>query len=81
MLIPTDGFGGVIGDHAVAERGRTECLLDLSADDAEEETEIVGRARRAGARIIEEPANQPWGYAGLFSDPDGHLWSVTALAE
>jgi uncharacterized protein len=25
-----------------------------------------------------EPAQQPWGYAGIFADLDGHLWSVVA---
>lgn len=24
------------------------------------------------------PGRQPWGYAGAFADPDGHLWMITA---
>lgn len=35
------------------------------------------RARRAGATIVTEPGQRPWGYAGAFTDPDGHLWMVT----
>jgi hypothetical protein len=31
MLIPADGFAGVIGEHRVAGRGLTECLLDVAA--------------------------------------------------
>jgi uncharacterized protein len=22
------------------------------------------------------PGQQPWGYAGAFADPDGHIWMV-----
>jgi predicted lactoylglutathione lyase len=77
MLIPSDGFGWVVGDHQVAARGHTECLLDMSAAGPSEVREIVERARAAGARIVNEPGEVPWGYAALFADPDGHLWSVT----
>jgi hypothetical protein len=38
------------------------------------------RARGAGAQIVREPAQQPWGYSAAFADPDGHLWRVTPLA-
>jgi uncharacterized glyoxalase superfamily protein PhnB len=31
-----------------------------------------------GAQVVAEPEEQPWGYAGTFADPDGHLWMVTA---
>ena len=73
MLIPRVGFGWVIADNAVAEPGTSECVLSLTGDvDA-----LVGRARAAGATIVAEPGQQPWGhYAGTFADPDGHLWLV-----
>ncbi len=35
----------------------------------------VARARAAGAT---EPAPRPRGYGAAFTDPDGHLWTVTA---
>ena len=76
MLVPRGGFGWVIGDNVVAEPGTSECVLGLSGDvDA-----IVAQARAAGAIVISEPARQPWGYAGTFADPDGHLWMVSAAA-
>jgi len=31
MLIPTGGFGWIIGDHEVAPPGRSECVLSLAA--------------------------------------------------
>ncbi|YCI06723.1 VOC family protein (plasmid) [Ensifer sp. D2-11] len=39
--------------------------------------EVMEQARRAGARIV-KPAQESFygGYAGYFTDPDGHLWEV-----
>jgi predicted lactoylglutathione lyase len=74
MLVPRGGFGWVIGDHEVAQPGHSECVLSLGA----EVDETIERARRAGATIVSEPAQQPWGYTGTFADPDGHLWMVTS---
>jgi uncharacterized protein len=78
MLVPTGGFGWVIGDHEVAPRGQSECVLSLGARTDDDVAETVERARRAGATIVTEPGRQPWGYAGAFADPDGHLWMVTS---
>jgi uncharacterized protein len=78
MLVPTGGFGWVIGDHEVAPPGRSECVLSLSAGGNAEVDALVERARQAGATVISEPAQQPWGYVGTFADPDAHLWMVTA---
>ena len=78
MLVPTGGFGWAIGDREVAEPWACECLLSLDAPDAAAVDALVGRARSAGADVVAEPAQQPWGYAGTFADLDGHLWSVVA---
>jgi predicted lactoylglutathione lyase len=77
MLIPTGGFGWVIGRHEVAPRGQSECLLGLGATSTEDADAIVERARAAGGEVVAEPTTQPWGYAGVFADPDGHLWMVS----
>lgn len=78
MLIPTGGFGWVVGDRAVAESGTSECVLSVTAADEAAVDALVERARRAGATVATEPAPQPWGYAAAFADPDGHVWTVTA---
>ena len=78
MLVPTDGFGWVIGDHQVAAVGTSECVLGIGSSTDDEVNEIVERARRAGATVAAEPAPQPWGYAASFADPDGHIWTVTS---
>jgi uncharacterized protein len=78
MLVPTGGFGWVIGDREVAPRGQSECVLSLGADTEAGVDELVERAQRAGAEIVTEPGRQPWGYTGAFADPDGHVWMVTS---
>lgn len=76
MLVPTGGFDWVIGDHEVAEHGQSECILDLRTETDAAVDEVVERAHQAGAEIVTEPGQQPWGYAGAFADPDGHIWQV-----
>ena len=78
MLVPTGGFGWVIGDHQVAAVGTSECVLGIGAATDDDVDQIVERARRAGATVATEPAPQPWGYAAAFADPDGHIWTVTS---
>ncbi|MFC4020959.1 VOC family protein [Micromonospora sp. GCM10011542] len=78
MLIPTGGFGWVIGQHEVAARGHSECLLNLPVATPEDVDRLVERARADGAEVVTEPVAQPWGYTGVFADPDGHLWMVSA---
>ncbi|NSC22122.1 VOC family protein [Streptomyces albus subsp. chlorinus] len=78
MLIPTGGFGWVIGDHTVAEPGSSECVLAVPVADESDVDALVARAVRAGAGTVSAPARRPWGYAGAFTDPDGHIWLVQA---
>lgn len=77
MLVPTVGFGWLIGDHEVARHGHSECVLSLGTGTEPGVDELVKRAHQAGAEIVTEPGQQPWGYAGAFADPDGHIWMVT----
>jgi catechol 2,3-dioxygenase-like lactoylglutathione lyase family enzyme len=43
----------------------------------EEADAVTEEARRAGARIVREPAATFWGgYSAVFVDPDGHPWEV-----
>jgi predicted lactoylglutathione lyase len=78
MLIPTGGFGGVIGDRDIATQGSSECLFNLAAETNAGVDEIVEHACGAGAESVTAPGHQPWGYAGAFADPDGHVWLVTS---
>ena len=78
MLIPNDGFGWVIGNRDVATRGSNECLLNLATETDTGVDDMVKRACEAGAESVIAPGHQPWGYAGTFADPDGHVWMVTS---
>jgi catechol 2,3-dioxygenase-like lactoylglutathione lyase family enzyme len=59
----TDGFGGVALAHNVRSAGEVD--------------EIVAAAGQAGATITRPPAETFYGgYAGCFTDPDGHVWEI-----
>ena len=78
MLIPTGGFGWVLGNRDIATSGSSECVLNLAAETDSGVDETVKRACEAGAERVTAPGHQPWGYAGTFADPDGHVWMVTS---
>jgi predicted lactoylglutathione lyase len=58
-----DGFGGV----ALAHNVQTTAEVD----------EVLAVAQQAGATIT-RPARETFygGYAGCFTDPDGHVWEI-----
>jgi uncharacterized protein len=60
----------------VAPPGHSECVLGLPAETDSGVDELMERARHAGAEIVTEAGEHPWGYAGAFADPDGHVWMV-----
>jgi uncharacterized glyoxalase superfamily protein PhnB len=47
--------------------------LHLEVDDVDESTE---RARRSGASVEREPADQPYGRGAVIVDPFGHRWML-----
>jgi hypothetical protein len=80
MLVPTDGFGWVLGGRAVAEPGTSETVLGLALDDAAAVEAGVRRVVEQGGTLVTEPAQQPWGFCATIADPDGHLWMLQAAA-
>jgi catechol 2,3-dioxygenase-like lactoylglutathione lyase family enzyme len=43
----------------------------------DEVDQVIGQARKAGAKIVKAPEDTFYGgYAGYFQDLDGHLWEV-----
>jgi uncharacterized protein len=84
MLIPTGGFGWVIGGREQTPSGTHECLIAVGLPSERDVDELMRRAEDAGAEIVYPAASQSWGpgdhvdaYAGVFSDPDGHLWQIS----
>jgi predicted lactoylglutathione lyase len=78
MLIPRGGFERAAGGGPAAPPGQRECFLAISAATPADTDALVRRAVAAGAGLVLPPGQQPWGYAGAFADPDGHLWMVRA---
>jgi uncharacterized protein len=76
MLIPTGGFGWVTGDRERSPRDTHECLIAIGQATDAAVDELVRRAQDAGAEIVMEAGDRQWGYAGAFTDPDGHMWQV-----
>jgi len=76
MLIPTGGFGWVLSGRDQAAAGQSECILALSLPTRADVDDLIARAAAAGAVIVREPGEQPWGYDGAFADPDGHVWQI-----
>lgn len=63
--ITDDGsrFGGVVLAHNVGSRGEVDG--------------VVSAAEAAGAEVTRRPAATFYGgYAGVFRDPDGHVWEI-----
>jgi hypothetical protein len=76
MLIPTGGFGWVLGDQPAAPTGTSECILSVHADTESAVNALVTKAVAAGAKLVTEATRKPWAYLATFTDPDGHLWMV-----
>ena len=76
MLVPTGGFDRITGDQPAAPNGYSECVLTVATNTDEGVQQLIHFARAAGATTITEAGQQPWGYAGAFADPDGHIWMV-----
>lgn len=46
-------------------------------DSRNEVDAVLQRAQSAGATVVDQPHERPWGiYSGYFCDPDGHLWEI-----
>jgi hypothetical protein len=81
MLIPSVGFGWVIGGRKRAPRGTHECQILVALTRDTEVDELMRRAKDAGAKIVFAAGSQNWGYAGAFADLDGHMWQVCRAGE
>jgi predicted lactoylglutathione lyase len=58
-----DGFDGSVLAHNVSSRSEVD--------------QVLAEAAGAGGRVV-KPAGETFygGYAGFFTDPDGHVWEV-----
>ena len=58
-------------------RGSGALTLACNVRERAEVAEVIAAARAAGAEILREPHDAPWGgHIAYFADPDGHVWEV-----
>jgi predicted lactoylglutathione lyase len=65
VVAPPAGWGGFTLGYAVADAA----TVDVVCEDA----------ATAGASITRRPVEKPFGYSGVFADPDGHTWEVAYI--
>jgi uncharacterized glyoxalase superfamily protein PhnB len=57
--------------------GRAPIALGYNVRGNSEVNNLMQRAESAGAKILKQPREAPWGgYSGYFADPDGFAWEV-----
>lgn len=62
VAAPAGGWGGFTLGYAVGG--------------PEEVDTLCGEAAEAGATVTRPPIDKPFGYSGVFADPDGHTWEI-----
>lgn len=78
VLVARSEFAGFTKfvNQTDAARGTSECILSYFAASREEVDTLLKRAETASGIPSTEPKEQSWGYAGYFTDPDGHMWEI-----
>ena len=77
VLLQRKEFAGYAGllKQTGAPLGQSECILSYFAGSKSEVEEILKKAKAAGAKAG-GTQDFPWGYAGYFTDLDGHIWEI-----
>lgn len=75
VLNPRDELAAEARDSD-ARPSSAEFSLTHAVGSREEVDTLLHRAQAAGAELIGRPVEHPWGYAGEFKDPDGHVWEI-----
>jgi uncharacterized protein len=62
---------------SVTPPSATDFMLAHNVGSKAEVDRVMQEARKAGAKIVKPAGDTFWGgYAGVFQDPDHHLWEV-----
>ncbi|MEX0755181.1 MAG: VOC family protein [Actinomycetota bacterium] len=77
-LFGSDALAADAGLAGAARGGFGGVTLAINVRSAEEATEALATAERAGGSIIRPGHHAPEfdGFSGYFADPDGHAWEV-----
>ena len=53
--------------------------LGYAVEGPEQVDAVCAQAAEAGATVTRPPVEKPFGYSGVFADPDGHTWEVAYI--
>src|SRR4051812_30101304 len=68
------------GDSGVAAHdGWGGFTLGYAVDGPEQVDAVCAEAAQAGASLTRPAVEKPFGYSGVFADPDGHTWEVAYI--
>ena len=68
------------GDSGVtAQAGWGGFTLGYAVEGPEQVDALCAQAAEAGASVMRPPVEKPFGYSGVFADPDGHTWEVASI--
>lgn len=75
-VFAASAFAGMIPGEPCDPARSQEAIQSISTETRADVDELAAKAKQAGARILGEPKEQPYGYGFGFADPDGHAWAV-----
>jgi catechol 2,3-dioxygenase-like lactoylglutathione lyase family enzyme len=80
MVVSLWGSAQLAGDSGVtATEGWGGFTLGYAVDSPERVDAVCAEAAEAGASVTRSPVGKPFGYSGVFADPDGHTWEVAFI--
>ena len=80
MVVSLWGRTQLAGDSGVNEQeGWGGFTLGYAVEGPEQVDALCAKAAQAGASVTRSPIEKPFGYSGVFADPDGHTWEVAYI--
>jgi len=81
MIVSLWGRGKLAEDSGIGvdAGGWGGFTLGYAVSGAAAVDQLCAEAAAAGATITRAPGDKPFGYSGVFADPDGHTWEVAFI--
>ena len=80
MIVSLWGRSQLAEDSGVtAHDGWGGFALGYAVDGPERVDAVCAEAAAAGASVTRPPVEKPFGYSGVFADPDAHTWEVASI--
>jgi predicted lactoylglutathione lyase len=80
MVVSLWGRTQLADDSGVTNKGGWGGFtLGYAVEGPEQVDALCAQAAEAGASVTRPPVEKPFGYSGVFADPDGHTWEVAYI--